>query len=199
MNHHFPVYRCCVLFCILFLTVSFKTSLKENTSEPKVIPKITNINCPGKKAIDDLYILEIKGEDFNAVKKDKLVFKFVRVREETLTLHGWRAHGAFGRTFDEEHHEKLELKPVIKSAIKYTSDIYFGDIVLSRKAVRKIKKLINKEGEYIIQFIPQLKPAPHLAYKVEVIKSNGATKQVVGTFNANPSPPKGFNNNAAQN
>jgi len=194
--------NCRVLFFLLFLFIlstSFNEKLDKTTCDFPTVSKSGDTGYSKYYSPDDLYILEITADLFKEKNTDKWVFKFIHAREETLTLHGWTANGWFGRKFDTKH--EIELTPTVPSGVKYDANMYFGDIVLSRKSVRRIKKRIKNEKVSIVRFTPNPKEFPHVSYIVSLIRTESDNKETTlqTTYNANPSPPKGFTNSVSGN
>jgi hypothetical protein len=198
MNRYFKSNRFSLfLLSLLTLTIAVKSVARE-----KNLDGPAKVNGPSATyAPDDLYVLSTTTSEFTALRNKKLVFKFTHVREETLTLHGWRARGLSGRSFgDKDKPDQPSPAPVIKLsstttvACKYTSDLYFGDVVLSHKNIKKIKKAIGKDSskKYVL-FIPEIDKEGNVRYKIFLNDTNDKTLTATDTRAlANPSPPKNF-------
>ncbi len=153
-----------LLFLILFLTASFKNYNEEKKGSKKIVLTPNLIASQRDQSFpvpltDSLYVLKMEGSVFSALNTDKWVFKFIYVREDSLTLRCWYADGFLGRTFATQY--VFQLKPTKINILKYSTNMYFGDIVLQRSDVRKIKKLIKEKNVETVLFTPQLNPGTH--------------------------------------
>jgi hypothetical protein len=187
------------LLGLMSLTIAVKSAAREKNP---VRPSKTN-SLFASYAPDDLYVLSVEAEKFATLGKKKLVFKFIHIREETLTLHGFTAFGLSGRSFHDNPGK--HVKPAIEltstttpcstttPGCKYTSDLYFGDVVLGRKGIKKIKRAIPKnKSKIFVLFTPYIDNG-HIGYSISLEETKDKIPNLKDAITqANPSPPKNF-------
>jgi hypothetical protein len=187
--------------CIFLLTSSFNYSVKKNfegNTRLKVFPVNLMIKTP---PVDAFYTLYMPVAEFTKLKH-RLVFKYVFLADDSLTLQGWTTKGLSGRSFRQETKYIIQLSVSKNYVLKYKSGLSFGDVVLRGHAIQKIKKIIKenvgkKNFQYVLFEPYNIKtPGDHVGYKITLTADDPSKIKIlaaVGTGqNANPSPPKGF-------
>ncbi len=176
--------------------------------------QINNNNGPGDKSLriggidNNLYL---SANDITETRKGKYIFQYYIDDNNNISLRGWKAHGLHGRKFRPNYNLSLVNGPQDPedgyakgdTVLKRT---YFGDLVVTRGGIRKLKKIL-KEGFQTVIFSPvQFENTEFTAYKIYVSKNNllfpakaskgGRPPRDAQNTNlmANPSPPRGFDN-----
>jgi hypothetical protein len=164
-------------------TIDKTTEVKEESSKAKTITG----------TLDNLWV---KKSDFNSLDKDKkVVFSFTFQPNDTLTLYGWSCKGALGSCNGTYYtNPDIKLLKGITSGISYGPQVYFGNIILHKNAV---KKIVNgfKTYTYVV-FVPQ-NNGGFITYKI-FVTNDDPTQSIKALVldptgeDANPSPPKDY-------
>jgi hypothetical protein len=184
---------------LFVLSITFLIIACNNASEKKAETNDTTVtnsgqlNQPTALASGKLDTLVIDSASFVKLPDTtKVVFVFTFKPNDTLTLDGWTAKQDTIFTTDPD----IELIKYAPSTLSYGNGIYFGNVILKKREVKKIKNMLNNQQAHSVLFAPQLVNGKHIGYEIflslehlpaERLKNAIATQ----TF-ANPSPPKNY-------
>lgn len=140
--------------------------------------------------------LYIRASSFDSLDKDKYVFQHYVSNSYLLTMHGWEANGVWGRKFDSMPKVKFM---VWKSSKESVVNNYFGDFILAKHDLKRVKKKLTDSTKYVV-FEPDVSEG-FLKYKI-LLTNDELFLQERQAFaepvlrdiklSANPSPPKNF-------
>lgn len=144
--------------------------------------------------------LWIDAATFNSLQKKKLTFRFYIYSLTSITMHGW-----YGKKTKFVHPTP---DPDVKLLIGRTSDKvqyvpgnYFGNLVLYKNEIIKIKKIIKDSSSLYVLFAPA-NPADHdgqITYNILHTKDDPGKEKLVSSITSstgittNPSPPRNSN------
>ncbi len=183
-----------LLFCslIVLLIVSCKNDDKEKKPEDTPVAEEKTPVAAGLTG-GTLTILYTDSAAFNKFKS-KIIFSFVFRSEDGLTLAGWDNKVPFS---DDPEIELQRNLPV--TGVTYSIGTYFGNLVLLKADVDKIKADIKNKYKYIL-FTPDNRITNHIKYKITYSNTLPTTLQEAGASAAppadiylNPSPPRNYN------
>src|SRR5215469_14243435 len=150
---------------IALLMTACNTGKNENNADKKDTTAMSQSNLPTAGltggALDTLYV---DSASFAKLPNKKIVFAVTFRSNDTLTFHGWAADkdSIFGTDPD------IKLKKYKASTINYTTDMYFGNVVLKANAVNKIQAQLKSQNAHTVIFAPKLVDGTHIGYDIYV-------------------------------
>ena len=137
-----------------------------------------------------LDVLYTDSSTFVNLRPGNLVFSFIFLKQDSLTIHGWRDKLVGG--FDPAT-PVLKMKNGEASKYKYGTNIYFGDILLTNSEINTVQRKIRENKAQVVYFEPEIDASLYIKYNIWV--GNDSTRFVktlaVDTgVDANPSPPR---------
>lgn len=130
----------------------------------------------------------------------KVMFSFVYLSQDTLTLHGWTSTNSCNSNDSINKKPDIQLSVWRKGTIPIKPTLYFGNVFINNQDIKNIKDKYEAtvpKSKYVV-FAPRVEYG-HILYRIYV--TNDPTKPLTGgavTFNledtgydANPSPPRG--------
>jgi hypothetical protein len=181
-----------VTIILLFSTYNQANAAWQSViSAEDTLVKVSSVIQRQRGISGKLDVLWIDSVGFDTLPNRKLVFSFTFGKLDTLTIHGWAVKRGIGRDFYDKPIIRLLKGP--PSKWDYGPGTYFGNLVLTKKDVKLIRKALRKggksvaflpkkEGEHVRYEIGISSDAPPLAEKIDAIVATNAI--------ANPSPPK---------
>ncbi len=123
----------------------------------------------------------------------KLVFVFTFKTNDTLTIDGWSADKDSIFTLNPD----LECKKYAPSTVNYGTGMYFGNMVLKKKAVKELQRQLQNANIKSVLFAPKVVDVNHVAYDILLSAENPMIGEKIKTatstgLNINPSPPKTY-------
>lgn len=186
-------------FAVLFLAASCNegTETKKSSENNNKDMSTTTIEKEEKKTttsisgtLDTLYI---DAATFKNLPKSSLVFSFSFLTDGTQTLIGWSCKNPKGKCTGFDTNPNVKLMKYGNTGKAYGPEINFGNVVLTKKEVKDIIAKLGSKYNYLV-FIPEIKNG-FINYSVQM--TNDKTAIVAGfedtMIDANPSPPKGYN------
>jgi hypothetical protein len=184
-------------FAVLILAASCNdgTEAKKNTTTIEK-EETTSIAITG--TLNNLWV---EKADFDKLDNSQLVFSFAFRTKDTLTLHGWSCKGPKGSCKgDYQTEPNIKLIKGKSSGVAYGPVVYFGNIIIKNKDVIKLQNGY-KTYKYFV-FVPTIKNG-FIYYSIKA--SNNDPRLIEDlilddtSIEANPSPPKGFEDNIQPN
>lgn len=160
------------------------------------IPPNASIENP-----DKLYALEIPRDEFKMLDKDKYILSYYLNADNKYTLEGWQADGFWGHKYTKP---SFTLKPRNSQAEDITPDTHFGNILLYKSELKKVRNKINvlertkAEKVTYVLFIPKKNESNRISYNIylEYIPRDKSihnlAQEPVIMDDDNPSPPKKY-------
>jgi hypothetical protein len=141
-----------------------------------------------------LSILWTTAADFKLLTQ-RTIFRFYSEPPDLLTLHGWSSDS-------DIYHDlpNIELNKGQATTFQYGNKTYFGNLVLRLTDVKKIKKQIKNDFNFVL-FVPLDPQAPdqghQITYDIQLTNDDPTLDvSLVNTptgVNLNPSPPRKSN------
>ena len=150
----------------------------------------------GAKTIDGyLDNLFVPSTTFLGFPKKRIVFRFFSVTPAVLTLRGWS--GNTDNDFDDDDPDIKSLQNGHPSGIRFGTATYFGNLILKRDDIIKIKKKLRRDGGLYVLFVPQdpADNAGQITYDIIIDNDDPTTNKqdfapVPTGLSINPSPPR---------
>lgn len=159
-------------------------------------------------AIDDSIIeftgkldtLLLRRTQFDSASLKQVAMVFLFEASGSPNLHGWSLK-ANGKDFDTTGGPVWKLTRHKPSNISYDQSTYFGNVVLLKKQMQKIKDSLKADHQWIV-FCPVIDQNNHIGYRVLLgktlpVSAEHRTGDAIMSYEdpgveANPSPPKGY-------
>lgn len=181
-----------LIICVFSISSNLAGGINENHDSLKNM---------GHFIAEDLFILSIDADKFNAIVDDRYVFAFALFNNQ-LTLNGWKAEGLWGHKYGVP--PDLSLSIYKKSGVTLQPNVNFGNVILQKKEVKKIKKAIPSKSMGKVLFVPDI-IKNEIVYKIyteakskngqlSIMKFDDLNYEYTG-IEMNPSPPKNYNSN----
>ncbi len=190
-------------FTVLLLVASCNSGKEEKNSAENVTTESSNSTTDVEVkqtmttlsgTLDTLYIESIV---FKNLPKSSLVFSFAFRTKDTLTLYGWSCkNNVVGKCTGFDTNPNIKLIKYGKSGIAFGPAVNFGNVTLLKDEIRDIKTKLGTAFKYVV-FVPNLNQG-FVHYSIFVTNDNLAQEKLLALdptgIEANPSPPKGFDN-----